>query len=204
MLKGRVLLLNQNFDVLGTIGIARSIRMMLREENPISVLEYVPDGYLTSGNGTKFPVPSVMVLRHFVNVRGARDKSGGTRLKVFIRDHHTCQYCATKVGKKHPVTKEKLLVKDLTLDHVLPKSKGGSSLASNLVTACKTCNQRKADRTPKEANMPLIMAIKDISAVGIENIRLCQYVESRPEWYGYLEHKEGFVETYKNYKAMAA
>jgi 5-methylcytosine-specific restriction endonuclease McrA len=64
-----------------------------------------------------------------------------SRREVFRRDRHVCQYC----GSTHP----------LTLDHVLPRSRGGLHRWENVVTACVTCNGRKGDRTPQEANMPL-------------------------------------------------
>lgn len=57
------------------------------------------------------------------------------------RDRHTCQYCGTK--------------SDLTLDHVLPRSRGGEDSWENLVTACNHCNVKKGNRTPDEASMPL-------------------------------------------------
>jgi len=63
------------------------------------------------------------------------------RREVLRRDHHTCQYC----GSTH----------NLTLDHVVPLSRGGSHSWDNVVTACERCNQRKGNRTPEEANMPL-------------------------------------------------
>lgn len=210
MLKGRVLLLNAGGEVLGTIGVARAIRMTLREENPVDVWEYVPDAsgsdylYLTSGKGDKYPVPSVIALKHYVNVRKKREESGSKRMKIYLRDRYTCQYCSVKVGKRHPQLKRNLTVKDLTLDHITPKSKGGSGSPSNLVTACQPCNQRKDNRTPEQAGMPLRTEIHDITQVGVDNLMLCKYVEHRPEWFPYLEGKEGFIETYEHYIAMAA
>lgn len=210
MLKGRVLLLNNDSQVLGTIGIARAIRMTLREENPVMVQAYVPnaDGtdfeYLTSGGGDKYPVPSVLMLKHFINVRKKREESGAKRMKIYLRDRYTCQYCSVKVGKKHPATKQIVSVKDLTLDHIQPKSKGGSGHPNNLVTSCKPCNQRKADRNPAQAGMPLRTEIHDITKIGVDNLMLCKYVESREEWLPYLQGKDGFMETYEQYKSMAA
>jgi 5-methylcytosine-specific restriction endonuclease McrA len=63
------------------------------------------------------------------------------RQNIFKRDGQRCQYCGTS--------------EDLTLDHVIPKSRGGQSKWDNLTTACKRCNSRKGDFTPEEANMPL-------------------------------------------------
>jgi len=63
------------------------------------------------------------------------------RREVLRRDHHTCQYCGSN--------------KHLTLDHVIPVSKGGVHTWDNIVTACQRCNQHKSNRTPLEAGMPL-------------------------------------------------
>lgn len=68
-----------------------------------------------------------------------------SRHNIFIRDEFTCQYC----GKKFPS-------EELTLDHVYPKSRGGGTSWENIVSACKKCNQKKADKTPEEADMPLL------------------------------------------------
>jgi 5-methylcytosine-specific restriction endonuclease McrA len=66
-----------------------------------------------------------------------------TRKEVFNRDHYTCQYC----GKR---------THDLTLDHVIPRNKGGQHVWENLVSACKACNHRKAGKLPQEARMKLM------------------------------------------------
>ena len=63
------------------------------------------------------------------------------RRNIFLRDGHKCGYC----GKK-----------GTTIDHILPKSRGGKNTWENLVTACQSCNNRKRDRTPEEAGMTLL------------------------------------------------
>lgn len=63
------------------------------------------------------------------------------RREVLRRDRHTCQYCGSS--------------KNLTLDHVIPRSKGGKHTWDNVVTACERCNAKKGDRTPLQAGMPL-------------------------------------------------
>jgi 5-methylcytosine-specific restriction endonuclease McrA len=65
-----------------------------------------------------------------------------TRRNVFQRDGHRCQYCGT--------TRE-----PLSIDHVLPRSRGGADSWDNVTTACLSCNVRKGNRTPREAGMPL-------------------------------------------------
>lgn len=194
MLKGRVLLLNGSFEVLGTIGVARAIRMTLRKENPVIVQSYVPDTYLTSAGGTKFPVPSVISLRHHVDIRKRRRESDTRREKIFIRDRYSCQYCPAKVGKFNKAVGRKLEVKDLTIDHILPKSQNGKNIPTNLVTACGPCNRRKANRTPEQANMPLKTEIHDTANIGLDKIMLCRYVENRPDWLPFLQMQEGFTE----------
>ncbi len=64
---------------------------------------------------------------------------------IFTRDDYTCQYCGRKFSAK-----------ELTLDHVYPKSRLGPDIWENIVTCCKDCNQYKADKTPKEAGMKLM------------------------------------------------
>ncbi len=67
-----------------------------------------------------------------------------TRKNLMVRDAHQCQYC----GKQPPV-------RDLNIDHVMPRSRGGDDTWENLVTACRVCNLRKGWKTPEEANMRL-------------------------------------------------
>ena len=67
-----------------------------------------------------------------------------SRRNVFKRDHYTCQYCNVQPGTE-----------ELSIDHVLPRSQGGTSTWENCVLACVACNKRKADRTPQQAGMQL-------------------------------------------------
>jgi 5-methylcytosine-specific restriction endonuclease McrA len=85
-------------------------------------------------------VPSVIRRRTYNNVRRRREASGMKRLRIYMRDKFRCQYC----GEKKPVG-------ELTLDHILPRSRGGDNSPVNVVTACVPCNNRKSDRTPAEA-----------------------------------------------------
>lgn len=67
-----------------------------------------------------------------------------SRRNIISRDNHTCIYC-----------NKKFKIEDLQLEHIIPKSRGGKSTWTNTATACFRCNQKKADRTPKEAGMKL-------------------------------------------------
>lgn len=85
-------------------------------------------------------LPSVISLKDFVP---AARTPAFTRFNVFLRDRFSCQYC----GDRFPVH-------ELTFDHVVPRSKGGRTTWENVVAACSPCNLRKANRTPREAQMP--------------------------------------------------
>jgi 5-methylcytosine-specific restriction endonuclease McrA len=95
------------------------------------------------GAGWTMAVPEVIVLRHYDGFR--RERVRFTRRNVYARDDHTCQYCGRE-----------FTTKDLSLDHVVPRSRGGRSTWENLVVACHRCNRRKDSRTPGEAGMRLI------------------------------------------------
>lgn len=89
-----------------------------------------------------FKVPSVVALKRYVSFNG---RPAFTRYNIYLRDNFTCQYCA-----------EPFPAKDLTFDHVHPRSRGGLTEWTNVVAACSPCNLKKANRTPEEAGMPLI------------------------------------------------
>jgi len=92
----------------------------------------------------KFPLPSVIRLKKYVRSTETT-KIRFCRENIYIRDNYICQYCC----QKHPT-------KELTLDHVLPVSQGGRKDWMNIVTACRSCNQKKGNRTPDQADMPLL------------------------------------------------
>lgn len=95
--------------------------------------------------GGALRVPRVLHLRRYDRVR--RPAIRLTRKNVMLRDGHQCQYCA----RRPPL-------RDLNIDHVVPRSRGGEDSWENLVTACRPCNLRKGWRTPDEASMRLIRA----------------------------------------------
>lgn len=170
-LNGRVLLLNFSYEPLGTVGVARAICLAFRDA--VFVEEYDAERVLRSVNAT-FRVPSVVRLRAYVNVRRRRQAAGMKRLRVYVRDRFTCQYCGKRKGADA-----------LTLDHITPRAQGGYSTPENLATACVACNTRKGNRTPEQARMPLLTAQHRLR-VGLDRVMLCHYAESRPEWRKYL------------------
>ena len=84
-------------------------------------------------------LPSVIALRQFIPLSR---RPAFTRFNVFLRDSFSCQYCNGRFETR-----------ELTFDHVTPRSRGGRTTWANVVTACSRCNIRKSNRTPQEANM---------------------------------------------------
>lgn len=156
-----VLVLNQNYEPLNVCHVRRAF--VLLDRGKAEVLEH-GDGALQSASFS-FPVPSVIRLVYLI--RRPRPQVRLTRREVFQRDHFTCQYCG-KQGR------------DLTLDHVMPRHRGGKHTWDNLVTACKACNHRKAGRTPVEARMKLMTEPKR------------PHAGSYYLFYPYLSHRHGW------------
>ncbi len=117
------------------------------------------------------PIPEVIVVstysgQHIHQVRLSRRN-------IFLRDHSTCQYCGRHFSSK-----------ELNIDHVYPRSRGGKNTWENLVLSCFACNTRKADRTPEEARMPLLrIPIKPLwSEIHELNVN-----DPPPTWRSYLD-----------------
>jgi len=170
-LDGRVLLLNQTYEPLGTVSIARAVIMTFKDS--VFVEEWDAHRVLRSARA-EFAVPSVIRRRTYINIRRRREASNLKRLRIYMRDKFRCQYCGDKKG-----------VAELTLDHILPRSRGGDNSPVNVVTACITCNNRKSNRTPEEARMPLRTS-QSALRVKLERVMVCHYAEARAEWRKYL------------------
>lgn len=89
-----------------------------------------------------FKIPEVMITRYS---KFPQNRIRFSRRTIYRRDGFTCQYCGCKPGSE-----------ELTIDHVLPKSKGGLTEWTNCALACVSCNAKKANRTPEEAGMKLL------------------------------------------------
>jgi 5-methylcytosine-specific restriction endonuclease McrA len=135
---GRVLVLNASYEPINVCTVRRAAVLILK--NRAEVLEH-GDWSLHSESLT---LPRPVVIRLITYVRIPRDahRRKITRRAVFARDRWTCQYCGHERGS-------------LTVDHVVPRSKGGASSWDNIVTCCAPCNRRKGDRLPKQASMTL-------------------------------------------------
>ena len=164
MLDDPVLVLNQNYEPLNICRVKRAIILILNGK--AEILQNNSD-QIRSATFSMIS-PSVVRLAHMV--RRPRPQPRLTRHRVFSRDDHTCQYC----GKQ---------TRNLTLDHVVPRYRGGEHSWKNVVSACKECNQRKAGRIPSEAGMILLK--KPYQPSG-GNCHLVYPFNTPMEWNDYL------------------
>lgn len=131
----RALILNATYEPLSIVSARRAIVLVLRQK-AVMVEE---SGDVWHSERNSHPLPSVIRLRSYVKVPYAR-RVALNRRAVFARDEQACQYCGTKAEN---------------LDHVVPRSRGGSHTWENVVASCRRCNLRKGNRTPPEAGMVL-------------------------------------------------
>ena len=134
----QVLVLNQNYEALTVTDPYKAFVLVYLGK--AELVETYTDKYLSSVN-SQFPLPSIVRLRSYILV--PYKKIMLSRKNVLKRDNNRCQYC-----NKHS--------NELTIDHVIPKSLGGQDTWENLVAACIKCNNKKSNKTPEQANMPLI------------------------------------------------
>lgn len=134
-----VLFLDADWRPLSVRPLKRAMKKVLNKT--VEVVEFSRDR--TIRGEVDRPLPSVVrVLRRFKRDRIAIKFS---RLNIYTRDNFTCQFCG-----------QQFMTEDLTFDHVVPRSRGGKTCWENIVSACISCNTRKADKTPAEAGMRLL------------------------------------------------
>ncbi len=137
-LNGRVLILNQSYEPISICSVKKALVMVfLRKADIIAERK----GRMVRTSSSSFPFPGVIRLQRYI--RMPYRKVELSRRNIMRRDGNKCQYCGR--GGVY-----------LTIDHVLPKSRGGKDSWENLVAACIRCNSKKGNRTPEEANMPLL------------------------------------------------
>ena len=156
-----VLVLNQNYEPLNVCNEKRAI--VLIDRGKAEVLEH-GDGVIHTPS-SKVPRPSVIRLIYLI--KRPRPKARLTRREIFLRDNYTCQYCGIRS-------------KDLTLDHVIPRHRGGKHTWENLVSACRNCNHRKGGKYLEEAKMALRR--KPFQPGVTMYYMLSQYLQSYREW----------------------
>lgn len=166
-----VLVLNQDYSPLTVCTVQRAFLLIFLEKAELVAPK--KDKKLRSISHS-FPFPSVVKIKQYVNIpyKGVVM----SRQNIFKRDHGKCQYCGTS--------------KDLTLDHVIPRSKGGKSTWTNLVTACKRCNSLKGDYSVEKAGFTLHTQPIKPSYLSFLRMNHGAYQE---EWSSYLNHKKAIA-----------
>ncbi len=136
LLQQPVLMLNVNFEPLHVCNIKRALALVLAGK-----AETILNGRGVIHSPTDvFEIPSVIRLSHMI--KRPRPCLALSKREILRRDDFTCQYCGRKM-------------KQLTIDHVVPRRLGGPHTWQNLVAACASCNRQKGGRVPAEANMQL-------------------------------------------------
>jgi 5-methylcytosine-specific restriction endonuclease McrA len=156
MLQRPTLILNRNWQPVNVATVARSLVSLWNEAARVvdpetyqlftwsdwsKVAPREGDAFIQAVR-LRLRVPEVIVLAEYERLPTAAVSF--SRRNVFKRDHWTCQYCGVQPGGE-----------ELTIDHVVPRSQGGTSTWDNCVLSCIECNHRKADRTPQQADMKL-------------------------------------------------
>jgi len=141
-----VLVLNSQYLPIQTTTIQKAIKLIFRG---VAQIEKYSDKVWKSVSN-EIVLPTVIRLINFHSFPKRTYRL--SKKNICVRDKYTCQYCSVVLSEK-----------SLTVDHIIPKSKGGSDKWENLVSACKSCNLRKADKRPEEVGMKLLSKPSKIS-----------------------------------------
>ena len=129
-----VLVLNAGYEPLHKVSVKHAIKMIVRE---VAVIEESHDDEMFGS----FPVPKVLRLLKYIKMSWRVTAPRFSKKRLFQRDNHTCAYCGKEAG---------------TMDHVVPRSRGGDSSWTNTVSCCIKCNRKKGNKLPEEAGMKMI------------------------------------------------
>jgi 5-methylcytosine-specific restriction endonuclease McrA len=160
-----VLLLNANFEPLNVCPTRRALGLIFTGKAEIITNGR---GYVRTVN-TAYPRPSIIRLGYMI--KRPRPRLSINKREILRRDEHTCQYCGSRS-------------KRLTVDHVLPRHRGGQYTWTNLVTACADCNVRKGGRTIQEAHMQLLQTPFEPQQSAL--YRFGRYLPQNSDWGPFL------------------
>ncbi len=158
------LVLNASFEPLSTVSLRRAVVLVMQDK---AVVEQAHPGLRVRAADVDVPMPQVIRLCRYVRVP-FRQRAPWSRRGVLVRDRHRCAYCGRRAT---------------TVDHVQPRSRGGGDTWLNTVAACAEDNQRKADRTPEQAGMRLL--VRPFEPTPADALLLALGVRDRaglPEW----------------------
>lgn len=140
----QVLLLNASYVPLNIINVRRAVSLM--EKGKAVAVDGIAATLRTASD--TFTVPSVLIMNYYVRVPDR--KAVWSKWGVLRRDNYTCVYCGHHSGNR----------KEFTVDHIIPKAHGGRNSWVNTACSCRSCNQRKDNRTPTGAGMRLLFEPK--------------------------------------------
>jgi 5-methylcytosine-specific restriction endonuclease McrA len=129
-------LLNQDYSFLNIINWKKAVCLVIKEK--AKVLKYSERVIRHGDTGTEFKIPSVLILMRLIR-RIYRNRVPLTKKNIMVRDDFKCVYCGDTFN--------------LTIDHVVPVSRGGKTSFENCVTACRKCNNTKGDKLPRECGL---------------------------------------------------
>ena len=135
-----VLLLNASYEPLNVVSLRRAIVLLIKDK--AEILEAAEERVRAASYS--MPVPLVIRLVYYVRVPSVM-KIPLSRRTVMLRDNYTCQYCGAHLSRTN-----------LTVDHVVPRMRGGQTTWQNVVCACQSCNRKKGHKSVKEAGMHLL------------------------------------------------
>lgn len=139
----KVLVLNASMEALTFVSWKRAVTLVVAGE---AVIEEHHPGLLVRSARRSIPMPKVIKLVKYVYVKYIKPKIGHpTKTRVLKRDAYTCIYCQKEA---------------FTVDHIIPKSRGGAQTWENLAASCSKCNSKKGNKTPEEAGMVLLWTPK--------------------------------------------
>lgn len=183
----KCLVLNADFSPLTIINWRRalvwSIKYKKESSMGIEIIDFYKNDFILGTNNRKYPIPAVVKTTKYFKIYN--HKVNFSKKNLFIRDDYTCQYCGLKKD-----------IKELTYDHIIPKSvwkpKNSSPTTwTNITTACSDCNRKKGNRTPKQANMPLkkqpVEPFKSPKYLPISSMLLTIRSDIPSEWISYLD-----------------
>lgn len=136
---GRVLVLNASYEPINVCTERRAVVMIFKG---VARMEE-HNGHVLHSPKTRMSAPSVIRLMEYRHI--PHERRSLSRKNILLRDQYMCQYCGKVMSPS-----------ELTLDHVMPRSRGGGSTWDNLVACCKRCNHRKGSQTPEESGMKLL------------------------------------------------
>lgn len=163
---GRCLVLNASYEFLHITNSWWDSLRLLRRDKVVPLANYPTPARSEKG---MVRIPAVAILKNYVSTpRKTNAFNTATLRTILVRDGFRCRYCECKIGMKSG-----------TKDHVFPRSRGGPDTLTNIVAACKSCNNRKADRTPEEAGMKLLSQPRALTED--EKLELLVKVHKAPE-----------------------